>query len=124
MTSTFLQEKMEFLLPKPTRPANNNEWQDQKDTGRKVSFSDSLNKMPILDLEEESNNTFLPLTFAGTRSEDSCTTSESIVKGYVRQVMLPTDDNYQGEHAEPFYGEIEGEAGVGFVERNNVCDRY
>lgn len=51
-------------------------------------------------------------------------TPESMAAGFKRREMKSTDDQYEGEHVDLFYGEAVDEKGdVGFAERNNYLDR-
>ena len=44
--------------------------------------------------------------------------------GFIRREMSATDDQYDGEHIDLFYGEAKDELGnCGFCERNNYLDR-
>ena len=45
-------------------------------------------------------------------------------RGFTRKDMKGTDDQYDGEHIDLFYGTVEDEKGrEGFCERNNYLDR-
>jgi hypothetical protein len=116
----FFQEKFQFTLPAVGEAGK--PWATLKSAQVKRNYYVS-NEMPTGQAICDPTEDFRDITFAGARSEDSCTTRESIVKGYVRGNILPTDDNYYNEHVQPFYGEVIGEDGPGFLERNNTLDR-
>jgi len=117
----FFQEKFQFFNAKP-KPSTNNEWADQKSTGRKFKAEDVY--MPVGDLAKEHlANDFEAITLGGTRSAETQINAKSIKTGFNCDQLEPTDDNYTGEHADPFYNTIELEDGTGFCERHNYMDR-
>jgi len=62
--------------------------------------------------------------FGGDTDASEDVEPSSMLKGYQRRPMGPTDDLYTGEHIDLFYGEVKDEKGnVGFAERNNYLDR-
>lgn len=61
---------------------------------------------------------------AGCTDVSYDTNPESMEEGYTRHAMNGSDDLYNGEHMDHFYGEVEDEEGKkGFAERNNYLDR-
>ena len=69
----------------------------------------------------------MPLSMAGQTDITGMVNFKNpkfLEQGYNRLDMKSTDDQYDGEHVDLFYGEAKDELGnVGFVERNNYCDR-
>src|ERR1019366_9269823 len=66
----------------------------------------------------------MPLSMAGQTDASADTNPEGFRKGFKRQPMGGTDDQYSGEHIDQFYSEVIDEDGnEGFVERNNMLDR-
>jgi hypothetical protein len=57
----------------------------------------------------------------GDRTQDI--NRRSLREGFDRKPLRPTDDMYSREHNDAFYDEVEVDGVVGFVERNNYCDR-
>jgi hypothetical protein len=115
-----LQDKFQVIMPsKPQK----NEWAELKNNQRKCVVTDS-NEMPSINRENQSGNVdrFVPISLAGEHSVTDHVSS-SLKKGYTRGVMNPSDDQYTGEAIDMFYGEVEGDDGVGFCERNNYLDR-
>lgn len=64
-----------------------------------------------------------PYSNAGATDESNSVNAAMLVRGYQRQSMKPEDEMYNDEHNELFYGNVEVEGDVGFVERNNYLDR-
>jgi hypothetical protein len=62
-------------------------------------------------------------SMAGETDISRDTNPESLMKGFTRKKMLTTDDEYTNEHTDIFYGEVNVEGDVGFVERGNMLDR-
>jgi hypothetical protein len=63
-------------------------------------------------------------TDVSSLGSESINNPKTFTEGFVRRTMKATDDQYDGEHIDLFYGEAVDEKGnVGFVERNNYLDR-
>ena len=57
----------------------------------------------------------------GDRTQD--VTRRSLVTGFDRKMLRPTDDMWTREHNDAFYDTIDVDGVEGFVERNNYLDR-
>lgn len=58
---------------------------------------------------------------AGDRTQDL--SAQSLLVGFDRKEMRPTDDMYTREHNDAFYDEVSVDGVTGYVERNNYLDR-
>lgn len=61
--------------------------------------------------------------FGGDTDVSGDVTHLSLATGYQRLPMAPTDDLYNDEHVDLFYGTVKEDGVEGFVERNNYLDR-
>lgn len=57
----------------------------------------------------------------GDRTQDL--NARSLIRGFDRKALRPTDDMYTREHNDAFYDTVEVDGVEGFVERNNMLDR-
>ena len=134
-----LQEK--FQITVPPKPEKDHEWRsfsDARSTGE-AGFRHSNNASADADVTMKTNYTppgmdvsnqarkrieNMPLVMAGASDVSGDVNAQAFANGFTRRHMNGTDDQYAGEHMDHFYGEVVDEMGnVGFVERNNVCDR-
>lgn len=70
----------------------------------------------------------MPLSLAGETDVTNHVNGSSLTNGFARLEMKATDDQYDGEHIDLFYGtsygiDDSGNITEGFVERNNMLDR-
>ena len=145
MPKGLLQEKFQRTLPDPQTDGSN-DWTRVK---RKVAPQDYMqvsSSRPgagsAVDFESPVTNRMPPGMFvdnqpqadirrmsnahsnlAGSSDESNSVNAAMLHKGYQRQNMLGTDDLYNNEHTEEFYGEATVEGKTGFLERNNYLDR-
>jgi hypothetical protein len=136
-----LQEKFQVILPPKPGEDDGTEWKSfesqrktfqsgevhvnnrtaDEEVGGKFNFGP-----PGMDISDQPrvqiNN--MPFVMAGSTDFSADTNLQSFDKGFKRQEMKGTDDQYTGEHVDQFYGEAVDEKGnAGFVERNNYLDR-
>jgi len=79
-----------------------------------------FNKMPAdMDIPKEfSEQHRQPFSMGGQTDVSKDYNKESIENGFKRVAMSGSDDQYNGEHTDLFYGDTGG-----FIERNNYLDR-
>lgn len=70
----------------------------------------------------------MKLTTMGQTDVTDVSSGDMLRAGFCVHNMDAADDQYTGEHMDHFYGDAEGEDDegnhyVGFIERNNYCDR-
>ena len=137
-----LQEKFQIMTPYSKKADDDgNNWADFKsvretgDAGRNHQNNTTADEIcgskfnypgtgsDIGDqMRSEQNN--MPLSMAGATDVSDHVNAETFKKGFKRHEMGCCDDQYSGEHIDLFYGEATGDDGeVGFIERNNYCDR-
>ena len=116
-----------FQITVPPKKEDNDKWKTFESVRKAKEY--------CLDPGDDTGFNLLPKTQIHGKCEfDSATGGEhdpSGVKnpkayqtGFIRREMKATDDQYNGEHVDLFYGEAKDELGnVGFVERNNYLDR-
>lgn len=123
-----IAERFQITIP-PKKDESENQWctpksarigaQHALDPNSDVSFS-PMPKTQLHGKYEFANAT-------GGEHDPSGIKDSSVYhpsKGFTRREMKATDDQYDGEHIDLFYGEAKDELGhVGFVERNNYLDR-
>lgn len=131
----LLQEKFQTIADRP--PSSSHEWASAESARRTrgvehgtVTESNmnggKLNCLPpgqnISD--QELANTYTPKRVMGGETDVSRDWNPGAVeKGYTRLKMRPTDDAYNNEHYDLFYGEATVDGDTGFVERGNTMDR-
>jgi len=82
-----------------------------------------LNEMPEAETCDYASPGFVQGFGGNTDVSNGCDMT-SLTRGFNRHNMKGTDDQYDGEHVDLFYGEAVSETGeVGFIERNNYLDR-
>lgn len=121
---SLLQEKFEFEAPEP--PAGPSDWASDKAARRPKENLERLNVLPPgSDISEQPlADTRSPMrTMSGETDVSRDWNREAVTKGFKRLPMRPTDDQYTGEHADTFYGEMTVDGETGFIERGNVLDR-
>lgn len=125
-----LAEKFQITVPYTDNTFDNGEeWADVKtvriNTGNPTPDEGSkFNVMPEIDIMECEGRSKFVKGFGGDTDVTADVEPASLEKGYRRRQLNATDDQYNGEHIDLFYGEAVDEKGdVGFAERNNYLDR-
>lgn len=80
-----------------------------------------LNKLPPgMDITNQQCADFnnMPLGLAGSTDVSDDVNTPNLHRGFTKKNMLMTDDQYNGERQDLFYGDAGG-----FIERNNYLDR-
>jgi len=117
-----LQEKFQVILPPQPDEDDGTEWKTFESQRRTQPAKENLNEMPVgMQLQDQN---VMRRDMAGSTDFSADTNPESFAEGYKRQPMNGSDDQYDGEHVDHFYGEAVDENGkIGFAERNNYLDR-
>lgn len=117
----------DFESVRKTYPTPGSEYYDattRPGVPESASFSDPrFNQVPQGMSVDPTADTSMPLSLAGESDVSNKVNPGMIKKGYHRGNMRPTDDQYNGEHIDLFYGEATVDGETGFVERNNYLDR-
>lgn len=123
-----LAEKFQITVPYSEKQDDDGtEWADVKtahtNTGNTLpGDGEKFNCMPELNIND--GRAQFVKGFGGDTDVTGDVEPDSLIKGYKRREMKATDDQYNGEHIDLFYGEAVDEKGqVGFAERNNYLDR-
>lgn len=124
-----LAEKFQITVPFSEKADDDGtEWASDKsariNTGNTPpGAGEKFNRMPV-GYDATCAKDYFVKGFGGNTDVTGDVDSSSVEKGYKRREMNATDDQYNGEHIDLFYGEAVDEKGnVGFAERNNYLDR-
>ena len=128
-----LAEKFQITIPyRESAPKPDNLWvsaesQRINSGNTQPGHGEKFNRLPVTDVEvQEGRSKFVQGCGGDTdvSGERNFAAPNFFKQGYSRLDMKSTDDTYDGEHVDLFYGEAVDEKGrVGFCERNNYLDR-
>jgi len=135
-----LQEKFQITLPPKPNEDDGTEWKSFESQRRTFQpgrdhvnnttatqdVDGKFNEMPVgMQLEDQNP---VVRVMAGATDAAHDTNPESFRDGYTRANLIGSDDQYDGEHVDHFYGVAFGRDDQdklveGFAERNNYLDR-
>lgn len=109
-------EKLQITAPAPLNENSDYEsWVSFAST--RVVFPQDHLLLPPGEIQEPAL-VDMPLTVAGQTDVTNASEIATLRAGFLKHDMVATDDQYQMEHEDLFYGDAGG-----FVERNNLLDR-
>lgn len=88
-----------------------------------AEFVQSLPPGQDLEDQEFTDQRQFKISMGGTTDVSKDYNETAVKQGFTRKKLATTDDEYTGEHADIFYGEITVDGDTGFVERANLLDR-
>lgn len=127
--SKICQEKFEVRLPE-NRNEEDRGWVSVKTALRKKGLAAGetvfYNQLPPgenIENQDVTDQPPTPFSMGGETDLSHDWNPTAIRQGWSPRKMLPTDDMWTNEHCDAFYGEMEVDGVVGFLERNNMLDR-
>jgi hypothetical protein len=124
------QEKFEYRARPNSNEENETQWVSADSVRNTKGMRTRVNAMdqylpPGSNIEDQhvSDQRPTPFSMGGETDVSMDYNAQSVLMGYSRREMLPTDDMYTNEHCDAFYGEMTVDGVTGFLERNNMLDR-